>query len=469
MSKKKKPLPVLEDVQLEGNTSQGRSVARIEGKVIFVDGAVPGDTVDVQIYKKKSKYMEGNAIKIKVPSPVRVQPPCIHFGPCGGCKWQHLDYPAQLKFKEEEILQALIRIGGIDLPPTRPILGSKLQFRYRNKMDYAFGNSRWLTTEEIASGEEFERTAAGFHPSGRFNKIIDVQECLLQPEPSNMLRNSVRDLLREKGWSFYDVMKHEGFMRNLIVRNTLEGEFMAIFAFGEDDKEKIHTVLQHAEDNFTQLNTILYTINQKKNDSIYDLDFEIWKGSGYITEKMEDLSFRISPKAFYQTNPSQAYELYKVVREFASLTGNETVYDLYTGTGTIAAFVAKKAAKVVGVEFVEDAVVDARANAELNALTNMEFEAGDMKKILNPDFVERHGKPDVIITDPPRAGMDEPVVQTILELAPERIVYVSCNPATQARDLALMNEMYEVVEVQPVDMFPHTYHVENVVKLIKRK
>jgi 23S rRNA (uracil1939-C5)-methyltransferase len=457
----------MENLTILDTASTGQSVAKQDDLVIFIEGGVPGDVVDVQLTKKKSKYREGRVIRIVEPSPYRVKPECQHFGVCGGCKWQDLDYSRQVFYKQKQVHDNLHRIGKIELPDFAPILPSGKVYYYRNKLEFSFSNRKWLTQEEIASGDSFEgdRNALGFHIPKMFNKILDIQHCHLQPEPSNAIRLATRNYAIENGLTFFDPTEQTGFLRNMIVRNSSTGEVMVIVIFHNDDKPAREGLLNHLAERFPEITSLMYVINPKRNDTINDLEAQVFKGRDFIFEEMEGLKFKVGPKSFYQTNSEQAYALYKITRDFAGLTGNEVVYDLYTGTGTIALFVAHNAKKVVGIEYVEDAIKDAKVNAELNNISHASFYAGDMKDVLTQDFVEKNGKPDVIITDPPRAGMHEDVVKRIAETGAKRIVYVSCNPATQARDLAILDEKYKVTKVQPVDMFPHTHHVENVVLL----
>ena len=437
--------------------------------VVFVPLTVPGDVVNVQIRTKRRRYMEGYVTEYIERSPLRVEPMCGHFGVCGGCKWQNIPYSEQIAFKQQQVIDQLTRIGHLELPEISPILGSAKTDHYRNKLEFTFAPKRWKTYEEVARGEEITDTPAlGFHIPGMFDKILDIDYCHLQAAPSNEIRNEIKRFCIEEGISFYDIRQHTGTMRNIVIRTASTGEIMVIVVFAEDNQEIISKVMGHLKTSFPQITSLVYMINDKLNDSLGDREPVLFAGRDHIFEQMENLTFKVGPKSFYQTNSEQAYELYKVVREFADLKGDEVVYDLYTGTGTIANFVSAKAKSVVGVEYVEEAIEDAKVNSAINGITNTTFYAGDMKDVMNDEFVEHNGRPDVVILDPPRAGVHEDVIATILRAAPERMVYVSCNPATQARDLALMNEHYRIVAVQPVDMFPHTHHVENVVKLIKR-
>jgi 23S rRNA (uracil1939-C5)-methyltransferase len=465
----KRPNKIVEGVQIIDTSSEGLAVARVDDLVVFVEGAVPGDVCTINIYRIKKKFGEAKVLKLEQPSPDRIQPECKHFGVCGGCKWQHLSYSAQLRFKQKTVFDALTRLAKVEFPEMMPILASANEYRYRNKLEFTFSAKKWLTEAEIKSGKDFDnRNALGFHIPGLFDKILDIEECHLQQDPSNQIRNAVRDYAIRHDLSFMLIKEKEGFLRNLIIRTTSIGEIMVIVQVFREEKENREALLNYLKDAFPQITSLQYIINSKGNETFNDLDVHCFYGRDHIFEEMEGLRFKIGPKSFYQTNSEQAYALYKVARDFASLTGNENVYDLYTGTGTIACFVARRAKKVVGVEYVEAAIADAKINAALNNLTNTDFYAGDMKNVLTKEFIEKHGKPDVIITDPPRAGMDEKVVQVICEAAPGKVVYVSCNPATQARDLAAMDHMYKVTKVQAVDMFPQTHHVENVVLLEKR-
>ena len=503
MARNKKPLPLLESVTIEAVAAEGKSLFHWNDLVVFVPFCVPGDVCDIQIRRKKHSFAEGEVVRFISYSKVRAVPFCEHFGICGGCKWQNLPYQEQLKFKQQQVYDQLHRIGKVELPEFRPILGSVKTQEYRNKLDFGCANKRYLTKEQFKSLEcrtesvEFstdlsnapnskaaanstlntqhsslkDHPAIGFHITGAFDKILPIEKCWLMDDLHNQIRNEVRDYAVEHGLSFFDLRQQVGLLRDVIIRNSASGEWMVIFQFHYDEtggEQEAKALLQHIADKFPQITSLMYLDNQKCNDTIGDQEILTFKGTDHIFELMEDLKFKVGPKSFYQTNTEQAYHLYSVAREFANLTGNELVYDLYTGTGTIANFVAKKAKKVIGIEYVPEAIEDAKINSQVNGIENTLFYAGDMKDILTDDFIAEHGRPDVIITDPPRAGMHPDVVKTILNAAPERIVYVSCNPATQARDLQLMDEQYKVAEVQPVDMFPHTPHVENVVLLIKR-
>lgn len=469
MAKNKKQLPLLEKVSVTGVAAEGKAIARVDGMTVFVPFAVPGDVADIQITKKKSNYAEGKVIRFESFSENRAEAFCEHFGTCGGCKWQILPYGEQLKYKQKQVEDNLTRIGKVELPEISPILGAPETTFYRNKLEFTFSDKRWLTEKEISSGNEpRQMDALGFHIPGMFDKVLDINKCWLQDDLSNQIRNAVREFCLKNDFSFFDLRDQSGLMRTLILRNTSVGEWMVIVVFYEDDAEKREMLLNFLAGKFPQITSLLYIINRKANDTITDQQVHVWKGRDYIVEEMEGLQFKIGPKSFYQTNSRQAYNLYKVAREFAGLSGSERVYDLYTGTGTIANFVARNAGKVIGIEFVDEAIEDARKNSRNNNIENTSFFAGDMRKILTVDFIREQGRPDVIITDPPRAGMHDDVIGAILFAEPRRIVYVSCNPATQARDLNLLDGKYRVTRVQPVDMFPHTHHVENVVLLERR-
>ena len=472
MSRKRKPLPILTDILITDVAAEGKAIAKVDNLVIFVPYVVPGDVVDLQIKRKKHSYAEAEAIALKKPSELRAKPFCKHFGVCGGCKWQCLPYEEQLRFKQKQVWDNLTRIGKIELPEMMPILGSKHVARYRNKLEFGFSNKKWLTSEQVASGVQFDcMDAVGFHIPGAFDKILDIEECHLMDDINNRLRNGIRAYALAHGLTFFDLRQQTGLLRNMMLRTSATGEIMLLMQFcmrGADDEAQAKALMEYLRTTFPEVTSLLYVNNTKCNDTIGDLDVQTYAGTPFIYETMEGLRFKVGPKSFYQTNTEQAYELYKVARNFAALTGDELVYDLYTGTGTIANFVARQARQVVGIEYVPEAIEDAKVNGELNGLDNTLFYAGDMKDILTTGFIERHGKPDVIITDPPRAGMHADVVNAILFAAPRRIVYVSCNPATQARDLALFDTDYRVTKVQPVDMFPQTHHVENVVCLERR-
>ena len=468
VARKKKELPLLEQVTITDVAAEGKAIAKVNDLVVFVPLVVPGDVVDLQVRRKKNHYAEAEAVKFHKFSEVRAVPFCQHYGVCGGCVWQILPYQEQLKYKQKQVVDNLTRIGKVELPEISPIIGSDKTQEYRNKLEFTFSNKRWLTREEISQEIDFERNAVGFHINGAFDKVLPIEKCWLQIDISNQIRNSIRDYALENGYTFSDLRSHEGMMRNLIVRTASTGELMLIVVARIDndaEMKKLMTLLQFVADKFPQITSLQYVINNKVNDSIGDLDTYTFKGRDHIFEEMEGLKFKIGPKSFYQTNSEQAYNLYKVARNFAQLTGNELVYDLYTGTGTIANFVSRQARQVIGIEYVPEAIEDAKVNSAINGIENTLFYAGDMKDILTAEFVAKHGRPDVIITDPPRAGMHPDVVNVILEAEPKRIVYVSCNPATQARDLQLLDAKYKVMAVQPVDMFPQTHHVENVVKL----
>ena len=467
--RKKKELPLFENVKVEAVAAEGKAIARIDDQVVFVPFVAPGDVVDLKVKKKKHSYMEAVAVNYHQMSELRVQPVCRHFGICGGCKWQHLIYQEQIKAKQQQVVDALTRIGKIQLPEISPILGSEKIYEYRNKLEFGFSDKRWLTDEEIAQDVKFESMdALGFHITGAFDKILDIEECHLMDPVNNKIRNDIREYALQHSLSFYDLRENKGLLRSIMIRNSNSGELMLLVQFrieNEQERGQAMELMQHLADSFPQITSLLYVDNHKCNDTFADQTVNVFKGNEFIFEMMEDLKFKVGPKSFYQTNTDQAFNLYKVARDFAQLSGDELVYDLYTGTGTIANFVAKKARKVVGIEYVEDAIMDAKVNSQINGIDNTVFFAGDMKDILNQEFILRHGKPDVIITDPPRAGMHKDVVDAILFAQPKRIVYVSCNPATQARDLQLLDQLYKVTKVQPVDMFPHTQHVENVVLL----
>lgn len=472
MARKKKELPLLEKVTITDVAAEGKAVAKVNELVIFVPYVVPGDVVDLQVKRKKNHYAEAVAVKFHEKSPLRTEPFCSHFGVCGGCKWQCLSYEEQLKYKQKQVFDNLTRIGKVGLPEFRPILGSEKTRFYRNKLEFTFSNKRWLTEEEVKQDVKYDQmNAVGFHIPGAFDKVLAIDKCWLQDDISNQIRNAVRDYAYAHNFPFFDLRTQEGLLRNIMIRTSSTGELMVVLQCKVTDDEgrrKMEEILQFMADSFPQITSLMYVINNKCNDTIGDLDVEVFKGNDHIFEEMEGLRFKVGPKSFYQTNSEQAYNLYKVAREFAGLTGNELVYDLYTGTGTIANFVARQARKVVGIEYVPEAIEDAKVNSALNGIDNTLFYAGDMKDILTNEFIAEHGRPDVIITDPPRAGMHNDVIDVILAAEPKRIVYVSCNPATQARDLQLLDGKYKVTAVQPVDMFPHTHHVENVVQLERR-
>lgn len=472
---KKKNLPILENIEITGIAAEGKALARVDEMVVFVPYCVPGDIVDLQVTKKKHSFMEARVLRVVKPSDKRCKPVCKHYGICGGCKWQILPYEEQLRWKQQQVTDNLTRIGKLQLPPISPILGSAKTYEYRNKLEFTFANHKWLTTEQMGElkadpeNESLREPALGFHIPNCFDKVLQIDECHLMPDIQNDIRNAVRDYAIANGITFYNERSHEGQLRNMMIRNNHLGELMVVIVIA-DKNTPIEGLLNMLHERFPQIISLMYCVNEKLNDTIGDLPVQTFYGQDYMMEQMENLQFKVGPKSFYQTNTEQAYELYKVARRFALEGGKEKplIYDLYTGTGTIANFVAQYASKVIGIEYVEDAVADARINAQLNGLDNTEFFAGDMKDILTSNFIAQHGRPDVIITDPPRAGMHEDVVNVILHAAPERIVYVSCNPATQARDLALLDTDYQIDAVQPVDMFPQTQHVENVVLLRRR-
>ncbi|MCM1483394.1 MAG: 23S rRNA (uracil(1939)-C(5))-methyltransferase RlmD [Muribaculaceae bacterium] len=470
MARKRKELPLLENVEITGVAAEGKSLARVNDMVVFIPFGAPGDVADVKIDRKRKSYAEGHIQRLVKPSALRCAPRCEHFTVCGGCRWQHLPYSYQLECKQQQVRDAMERIAKIPIPDIMPILGSENIWEYRNKMEYTFSNRMWLTFEQLSSGEEFpDRDAAGFHIPGAFDKVLDIGRCHLQDDFSNKLRHFIKDYAKSRGYTFFDLRAQTGLLRTLMVRMASTGEIMAVMSFGADDKEAIADIMSAVAARFPEISSLQYVINLKANDTIADQDIICFKGAPYIVEEMEGLRFRVGPKSFYQTNSIQAYELYKVARNFAGLTGQELVYDLYTGTGTIANFVASQAKAVIGIEYVPDAIEDAKINSDVNGIGNTRFFAGDMKDVLTDEFVEKYGRPDVMIIDPPRAGMHDDVVKVILNAEPSRIVYVSCNPATQARDMALLYEKYDVDAIQPVDMFPHTQHVENVVRMTLRK
>jgi len=469
MSRKKRN-QIFENITVIDAGAKGKTVAKApDGKVIFLSNAVPDDVIDVQIFKKRKAYYEGKAINFKNLSEKRTTPVCEYFEVCGGCKWQHMKYEDQLFYKEKEVVNNLIRIGHLELPEITPILGSKKQYFYRNKMEFSFSSSRWLTQEEIDSDKEIDnRNALGFHIAGMWDKILDIHKCHLQEDPSNAIRNSIKEFAIENGLSFFNPRAQKGLLRTMMIRISSTGEIMLVIQFFEDDLTKRELLLNFIAEKFPEVTSLQYIINQKANDTIYDQDIILFTGRDHIFEEMEGLQFKLNAKSFYQTNSDQAYQLYQVARNFADLTGDEVVYDLYTGTGTIAQFVAKKASKVIGIESVPEAIADAKENASLNSVENVEFYVGDMAKIFTDDFISIHGQPDVVITDPPRDGMHKNVVEQLLKIAPQKIVYISCNSATQARDLAILDNAYKIIKTQAVDMFPQTHHVENVVLLEKR-
>ena len=468
---RRKPFPLLENVEILDAGSEGKAVARVENMVVFVPWAAPGDIVDIQVVKKKKQFYEGKIVKVHKHSDIRIEPFCSHFGLCGGCKWQHLAYDDQVKFKQKQVFDNFSRIGKFEFPEIQPILRSLTTTYYRNKLEFTFSDFKWMTGDRQANIDPDKRqlNGVGFHLPGLYDRIVDSDHCYLQPEPSNKIRLAIRDFAIENNITFYNVKNKEGYLRNLIIRNSSQGDLMVILVVRDDNPDYLNAIMHHVQKLFPEVTSLMYVINGKRNDDISDLDVDSWAGKDHMIEKMENLHFKVGPKSFYQTNRDQAYELYKIARDFAALTGTELVYDLYTGTGTIANFVAANASEVVGIEYVEAAIDDAKVNSEYNNITNTKFFAGDMAKVLNEDFFTAHGRPDVIITDPPRAGMHPKVIEQIIHALPNRIVYVSCNPATQARDISLLDEKYSVEKVQPVDMFPHTHHVENVALLKLRQ
>lgn len=466
---RKKEMPLLEKVKITDIGAEGNAVARVDNLVVFVPMVIPGDVVDLRVVRKKKKYLEGKVVRFHEYSPDRIIPRCIHFGICGGCRWQHLPYELQLSYKEKQVIDTLTRIGKVAGFQHSPILGSPGEYLYRNKLEYTFSDRRWLTDEEIRSDTDFgKQEALGFHIPGLFDKVLDIRECHLQPEPSNSIRNSVKKYAFRKGLSFFNLREQTGFLRNLIIRNTLDGKVMVIVVFFHDEEERRNGLLDHISSEFPQVTSLFYIINPKKNDSLADQIPVLYKGDDHLTEQMDGLKFRIGPKSFYQTNTRQGIELYRAAKKMAALTGSEVVYDLYTGTGTIANYIAEVSKKVIGIEYIHEAITDAKFNSAINNITNSEFYSGDIKEILNTTFIENNGRPDVIITDPPRAGMHEDVIKALLDAAPSRIVYISCNPSTQARDILMLSEKFSVAAVQPVDMFPQTHHVENIALLERR-
>lgn len=472
MARKKKELPLLEKITIIDVAAEGKALAKVNDLVVFVPYVVPGDVVDLQVKRKKNHYAEAVAVKFHEYSPVRAVPFCQHYGICGGCKWQCLPYTEQIKYKQKQVTDNLTRIGKIELPEISPIMGSEKTEFYRNKLEFTFSNKRWLTEEEVKEDVKYDQmNAVGFHIPGAFDKVLAIEKCWLQDDISNQIRNAIRDYAYEHNYSFFNLRSQEGMLRNLMIRTSSTGELMVLLQckiVEESEMDPMKQLLAFVAEHFPQITSLLYVVNNKCNDTINDLEVMVFKGNDHIFEEMEGLRFKIGAKSFYQTNSGQAYNLYKVARNFAGLTGKELVYDLYTGTGTIANFVSRQAKKVIGIEYVPEAIEDAKVNSAINGIDNTLFYAGDMKDILTQEFINQHGRPDVIITDPPRAGMHNDVINTILFAEPQRIVYVSCNPATQARDLSLLDAKYKVMAVQPVDMFPHTHHVENVVLLEKR-
>ncbi len=470
MARKRKQLPLLENIVITDVAAEGKSIAKVDGMAVFVPFAVPGDIVDIQLTRKRRSFAEGKVVRFKGYSEKRAEPFCEHFGVCGGCKWQNMPYGEQLNYKHKQVVDNLERIAKVELPDIESIIGAPKASFYRNKLEFTFSDKRWLTDAEISSAKEYsQKEALGFHIPGMFDKVLDIDRCWLMDDLHNEIRNSVRKFCLDNGYSFFGLRNQEGLMRTLIIRNTSIGEWMVIVVFYEDDEEKRERLLKHIKTEFPQITSLLYIINQKANDTITDQEVVTWSGRDHIFEEMEDLRFKIGAKSFYQTNSEQAYHLYEIAREFAQLNGDELVYDLYTGIGTIANFIARDVKKVVGIEYVDEAIEDAKVNSDINGITNTIFFAGDMKDVLTSQFIAEHGRPDIIITDPPRAGMHDDVINAILAAEPKRIVYVSCNPATQARDLGLLDNKYNVSRVQPIDMFPQTHHVENVVLLEKRK
>ncbi len=459
---------IAEKVKVEAFASEGKCIVRVDGKVTFVKGVAPGDVIDLQVTRKKKNYQEGIATRIIEYSNERSNSFCDHYGLCGGCKWQHLRYEKQLEYKRQQVIDNLERIGGIPLPEVAATLPSPRTKYYRNKLEFTFSPNRWLTNEEIRSGEKFDRNGLGFHLPGKFDKILDIKMCHLQPEPSNAIKNEIRSYALANGLSFYDLNTHKGFLRNLIIRTSTAGEVMVILQAGDDQPAILKKLLEHIVNSFPGITSLYYVVNKKKNETFHDLDVVLFHGSPYITEKIEGLEFRIGPKSFFQTNPEQAGHLYKHAKAFANLTGEETVFDLYSGTGTIALYMAQNAKKVIGMESIPEAVEDAKTNALINKIENVEFLEGDIKELLHSTVIGKFGRPDLLITDPPRAGMHPGVISSLLDLGPPAIVYISCNPATQARDVALLSGKYRIKAVQPVDMFPHTPHVENIVLLLRK-
>lgn len=455
----------LTEVTIEKVAAEGKCIAKQADLVVFVDKVVPGDVVDIKITRKKKNFLEGTPIKYHQYSPVRVAPFCQHFGTCGGCKWQHMPYRQQLEYKRQQVIDNFTRIGKFQFPEVHPILASEDTTDYRNKLEYTFTNRKWLTDKEIKSEQDINRNGLGFHVPGRFDRVLDVQTCFLQPEPSNQIREAVRNFALQHNYSFYDILEQNGFLRNLVIRNTMAGDFMVILQVAENNLEQIEAILEMLQNQFPQIKSLYYVVNQKKNETYFDQELKLFSGNPYLVEELDGIKFRIGPKSFFQTNSHQTLNLYRIAAKFAELNGDQVVYDLYTGTGTIANFVAKNAKKVIGIETIPEAIDDAKENARLNQIKNAFFYAGNTEQLFAPELMDKYGKPDVVITDPPRAGMHTGAVEQLRQAKPTIIVYVSCNPATQARDLALLADLYSIVEVQPVDMFPHTHHVENVVKI----
>ncbi len=466
MGRSRKKLPFFERVKIEDVGAEGKAIARIDGIIVFCTYVVPGDVVDLQVVKKRKRYMEARVTAIHEYSAEREEAFCEHFGTCGGCKWQTLPYTKQLEYKQKQVLDALVRIGHFDAPVVAPITAAPQTRYYRNKLEYTFSNKKWLTQEQIQSGQSFEdMNALGFHIPGMFDKVLDINNCHLQAEPSNRIRLAIKAYATKHQLTFFDIRQQTGFLRNLIIRNTSTGELMVLLSFFYEDQTVREALLQYLQEEFPQITSLMYVINSKKNDTIGDLDIKLFHGRDHIFEEMEGLKFKIGPKSFYQTNSEQAYKLYALTREFIELQGHELVYDLYTGTGTIANFIARQVKQVVGIEYVPEAIADAKENSRNNNIDNTLFYAGDMKDVLTPEFIQEHGKPDAVIVDPPRAGLHPSVIEVLLETAAEKIVYVSCNPASQARDMELLKEKYQLVKVQAVDMFPHTHHIENIALL----
>ncbi len=464
--RRRKNLPVLEQMKVLDVASEGKAIARHDNKVVFINNVVPGDVVDIQLTRQQTNFLEGYPVKFHSYSDIRVKPFCEHFGVCGGCKWQHLPYGEQLKYKEKQVTETLSRIGKIKIPKCNPILPSDKTMYYRNKLEYTFATSRWLNKDEISTGDDINnRNALGFHIPGKFDRVLDINNCYLQEDPSNDIRLAFREFANENNYSFYDIRKKQGFLRNLIIRNTTLGEVMVILSVHENDQDKIDSILSFIGNRFREITSLMYVINFKANDTINDLNIHLFNGKEFITEEMDGIKFRIGPKSFFQTNSRQANKMYDIIRDYARLTGKEIVYDLYTGTGTIANYIARDCKKVVGIEYIPEAIEDAKSNSRINGIKNTEFYAGDMKDMLTPVFVREKGEPDVMIVDPPRAGMHDNVLKSLLWCLPERIVYVSCNPATQARDINELSIKYRLNKIQPLDMFPHTHHVENIALL----
>ncbi len=468
MSRRRKPIPILEQVEIIDAGSEGKALARVDNLVVFVPFVVPGDIVDIQVTRRKKSFYEGKAIKFHHYSEKRIEAKCEHYGLCGGCKWQIMPYSDQLMYKQKQVVDNFERIGKLDTSNINPILPSDEQYFYRNKLEFTFSSKKWLTEDEMADDEIRDMNGLGFHLPGMFDKVVDVKNCYLQPEPSNSIRLALKKIATENQFTFYDNRAHHGFLRNVIIRTSSTGEVMVIVIFAEDNDDDIKLMLGHLKTSFPEITSLMWVVNKKLNDTIFDQDVHLFSGNPFIIEEMEDLKFKVGPKSFYQTNSAQAYNLYKIAREFADFKGDETVYDLYCGTGTITNFVAPSVKKVVGVEIVPDAIEDAKHNSELNGITNTAFFAGDLAKLLDEEFVASEGLPDIVITDPPRAGMHTKVINQLLKAGPEKIIYVSCNPATQARDIDLMREKYDLVKTQPVDMFPQTHHVENVCLLVRK-